>query len=161
MPLGKSICRRDLAFSTARTIMLFSEYESKLENLKRETLTREFFKEFVRAWGLRRTIGKGEDKLERVRELLICRDLELIKNGDAKTVDEIADCYKHAGLSAKSGGKRESFRKARSLVSKIAFLAKPAVFVPYDTYARDGLNCVEGGKKMVEKDISRMDMSII
>ena len=144
MALGDPIRPEDLVRSVVRTTMLFGEYRGKLAQLNDRAFTKDFFVKFVRAWGLRRTIGEGERKFEKVWELIACHDLERLAQGTAKTVDEIAEYYKRKGLSAKSGGKSKSFRTTRSLVSKIGFIAEPDKYVPCDTYSMKGLNLRRG-----------------
>ena len=129
MALGDPICPRDLACSTARTIILFYEYQGQIGKLNKRTLTEDFFKNFINTWGVARTIYKCER--ENVRERLIGGDLARLKRGKAGTIDSVAGCYNSNGLSK---------YVPRSLVSKIGFLAKPAVFVPCDTYSTKGLN---------------------
>lgn len=138
MPLNDPICRTVLAGSIARTMLVFHEYHAQLGQVAEAGLTEEFFDRFIRTWGLARTIGK--DKRKTIREKLVKSDLRRLKDGNAGTVDKIASEYRELKLSAKTGGKKKSYRTPRSLLSKMAFLAKPTLFVPYDTYAKNGLN---------------------
>ncbi len=123
-------------------MIAFHEYQAQLGKVTGAGLTEEFFDKFVRTWGLARTIGT--DKREAIRIRLVNGDLKRLKDGSAKTVDEIASEYRESKLSAKTGGKKKSYRTPRSLLSKMAFLAKPTLFVPYDTYAKKGLNSRRG-----------------
>ena len=129
MALGDPICPRDLACSTARTIILFYEYQGQIGRLNKRTLTEDFFKNFINTWGVARTIYKCER--ENVRKRFIDGDLARLKRGKADSIDSVAGCYNSNRLSK---------YVPRSLVSKIGFLAKPGVFVPCDKHSTKGLN---------------------
>lgn len=142
MSLDSPICPTLLTGSVARTLLLFREYQPQLGKIAATGLTSKFFEHFVRTWGLGRTIGKS--KREEIRKRLNGGDLKRLEIGNAAAVEEIAARYCKCKLSAKSNRSGQSHRIPRSLVAKVGFLANPNYFVPYDTYAKKGLNLRRG-----------------
>ena len=142
MPLDDPICPTLLAGSIARTLLLFREYQTQLGKIAGTGLTPDFFDHFVRSWGLARTIGVS--KRPEIRRRLNGGDLERLEIGNAAAVEEIAAEYCESRLSAKSKKSGDSHRMPRSLLAKVGFLANPNHLVPYDTYAKKGLNIRRG-----------------
>ncbi len=101
-------------------------------------LTGEWFRWFVGAWNVARTIKGGSQGL--VRQYLD-RDFrkELLEGGGAETVDAAAA---HIQRKRWSSQKRKNGQGSLplSLVSKVGFFLCPTRLVPLDRYALQGLN---------------------
>ncbi len=101
-------------------------------------LTEEWFRWFVGAWKVARTIKDGRQGL--VREYLD-RDFrdQLLEGGGAETVDAAAEHIQQKGWSS-SKRKNGQGSLPISLVSKVGFFLCPGKLVPLDRYAVQGLN---------------------
>lgn len=131
---------RDLALAVLQVLRMWSNerYARFLFRAKPGPLSEEWFRWFVGAWNVARTIKDGQQGL--VREYLD-RDFRkaLLKGGKAETVNAAAKHIQQRGWSSqKTGSAMPSL--PISLVSKVGFFLCPAQLVPLDRYARQGLN---------------------
>ena len=113
-------------------------YQCFLAHEEPAKLTEEWFRWFVGAWKVARTIKDGRQEL--VREYLD-RDFrkQLLEGGGADIVDAAAAHIQRQGWSStKLKNGRGSL--PISLVSKVSFFLRPEKFVPLDRYAVEGLN---------------------
>src|SRR5262249_53066610 len=123
---------KDLALALVQTLQMWSNerYGPFLLQAKPGELTEEWFRWFVGAWNVARTIKNGRQGL--VREYLD-RDFrkELLKGGGAETVDAAATHIQRMGWSSQ---KRKNGQGSLpiSLVSKIGFFLCPTRLVPLD-----------------------------
>lgn len=131
---------RDLALAVLQSLRMWSN-ERYAPFLLQETpgkLTVEWFRWFVGAWNVARTIKDGKQGL--VREYLE-RDFRkaLLKSGEAETVDTAAEHIQQHGWSSNQGKNGRSSLPI-SLVSKVGFFLCPTKLVPRDRFAFKGLN---------------------
>jgi hypothetical protein len=113
-------------------------YAPFLLQAKPGRLTEEWFRWFVRAWNVARTIKDGRQGL--VREYLD-RDFRkaLLKGDQAEAVDAAMKHIQQRGWSSKKRGSARAWLPI-SLVSKVGFFLCPTKLVPVDGYAKRGLN---------------------
>lgn len=132
---------RKLALALVQVVQMWSNrrrYESFLLCSRAGKLEEKWFKWFSGSWKVARTIKDG--KQTRVREYLDRDFRRLLNNGGgAELIDATAQHIQQQGWSS---AKRKDGRSSLpiSLVSKVAFFLSPTKFVPYDKYARKGLN---------------------
>ena len=130
---------RNLALALMQTLQMWSNerYDLFLLHAKPGELTEEWFRWFVGAWNVARTIKDGKQGL--VREYLD-RDFrkKLLEGGGAETVDAAAAHIQQKGWSLQRKNGRASL--PISLVSKVGFFLCPTRLVPLDRYAVQGLN---------------------
>jgi len=145
---------RNLALALVQAVQMWSNprYKSFLLCAKPGELTDEWFRWFVGAWNVARTIKDGRQA--RVREYLD-RDFRraLLAGGGAETVDAAAQHIQQQGWSSRRR-KDGNGSLPISLVSKVGFFLRPAKFVPLDSYAVEGLNLLrrsEGARRLKGK----------
>ena len=131
---------KDLRLAVGQTLRMWSDkrYDLFLVHAKPGQLTEEWFRWFVGAWNVARTIKQGRQGL--VRKYLD-RDFrkELLEGGGAEAVDAAAAHIQKKGWSSQ---KRKDGQGSLpiSLVSKVGFFLCPTRLVPLDRYAVRGLN---------------------
>lgn len=132
--------KRDLSLAILQALRMWSDerYAPFLLQAKPGTLTDEWFRWFVGAWNVARTIKDGRREL--VREYLD-RDFRkaLLKAGKAETVDAAAAYIQQQGWSSNQRKDGQSSLPI-SLVSKVGFFLCPSRLVPLDRFALHGLN---------------------
>jgi len=109
-------------------------------------LDADWFERFAGEWGVARTIKK--EKVVAVRRYLDDKfRRRLASRPGASAVDEAA---RHIQDNRWSAQERKDGKASLplSLVSKIGFFFRPADLVPYDNYARRGLDRLRGKKKL-------------
>lgn len=132
--------KRVLALAVLQSLRMWSDerYAPFLLQAKPGKLSEEWFRWFVGAWNVARTIKDGRQSL--VREYLD-RDFRkaLSKSGKAEIVDAAAE---HIQQQAWSSNQRKDGQSSLpiSLVSKIGFFLCPSKLVPLDRFALQGLN---------------------
>ena len=131
--------KRDLALAVLQALRMWSNerYAPFLLQAKPGKLTEEWFRWFVGAWNVARTIKDGRQGL--VREYLDW-DLRkaLLEGGEAETVDAAAQHIQQQGWSSNQRKDGQSSLPI-SLVSKIGFFLCPTKLVPLDRYSVQGL----------------------
>jgi len=142
---------KDLALALVQTLQMWSDerYDRFLLQAKPGELTETWFRWFVGAWNVARTIKEGRQGLVRG---YLDRDFrrKLLKGGGAEAVDAAAAHIQRKGWSSQ---KRKNGHGSLpiSLVSKIGFFLCPTRLVPFDRYAVLGLNnlrCVSGVSRL-------------
>ena len=145
--LSTSREQRDLALAVIQALRMWSNerYAPFLLQAKPGKLTEEWFRWFVGAWSVARTIKDGRQGL--VREYLD-RDFRkaLLKGDEAESVDAAAQYIQQQGWSSNQRKDGQSSLSI-SLVSKVGFFLCPTKLVPRDSYAMKGLNnlCLANG----------------
>ena len=131
---------RDLALAAVKAVVMWSNkrYAPFLLQAKPGRLTEEWFRWFVGAWNVARTIKDGRQGL--VREYLD-HDFRkaLLEGGKAETVDVAAKHIQQRGWSSQKRGSAKASLPI-SLVSKVGFFFCPTKLVPVDSYSKRGLN---------------------
>jgi hypothetical protein len=139
--------KRCLTTAVLKALELFSNprYERFLAVKEPGLLDQDWFDWFVGAWAVARTINKDARKP-------LCRYLNshfrqaLLKDQTGQAVDSAVQQISERGWGArrtKAGGSSSTL----SLVSKVAFLFKPDLFTPLDSFALTGLRCLaEAGR---------------
>jgi hypothetical protein len=131
---------RELILATIQALNLFSDkdYAGFLRRNRPPELTSNWFNWFVTTWVVARTVAK--DTREQVRTYLDTTFRALvIKDRSGSCVDEAASYIARKGWGSRPVASGYSTSPV-SLVSKIAFVFNPDVFVPYDSLAVRGLN---------------------
>ena len=104
-----------------------------------------WFKSFVGAWRVARTIRKG--KREAVRQYLDKQfRTKMEQEAGPGTVDNAIKYLQRRGWTSRKR-KDGTASSARSVVAKIGFFFCPDRIVPYDTFAHQGLNVLRGSKR--------------
>lgn len=131
---------RDVALAVLQVLRMWSNerYAPFLLEAKPGKLTEEWFRWFVGAWNVARTIKDGRQPL--VRKYLD-RDFRkaLLEGDEAEAVDTAAEYIRQQGWSSNRRKNGESSLPI-SLVSKVGFFLRPTKIVPLDSYAMKGLN---------------------
>ena len=129
---------KDLRLAVVQTLRMWGDerYDLFLVQAKPGQLTEEWFRWFVGAWNVARTIKQG--RLGPVREYLD-RDFrkELLEGGGAEAVDAAATHIQKKGWSSQKRKNGQSSLPI-SLVSKVGFFLCPTRLVPLDRYAVRG-----------------------
>ena len=143
MALDRRIDEVCLTGAVARTLIFFHVIQDQFAPNARTPWRRESFDNFLRVWRLARTVAEGK-RAELLRRLND-GDLRKLRSGNVESVESIAKRYRDAGLTPRP--KNHKARTPRSLISKVGFLVNPQKLVPYDRFARVGLNKRRGRKR--------------
>ena len=138
---------RQVTMAILTTLEMFSQdrYSAFLTKTKPGQLNKEWFDWFVGEWSVARTVSKIAR--ESVRSFLDNQfRADVATNRDGRAVDRAAKTISDKGWGAVKRADGKSSLPV-SLVSKIAFFLKPDVFIPYDSTALRGINCLRGTKK--------------
>ena len=139
---------RSLALAIVDSLEMWSDsqYSRFLSQNGNRELDSEWFGRFAGGWGVARTIK--QEKMESVRQHLDVQLRHQLAIGQgARGVDEAAAFIQEKCWSAQ---KRKDGKASLplSLVSKIGFFFRPHELVPYDNYARRGLNRLRRPKRI-------------
>ncbi len=129
----------------ALELWIDKRYAGFLRDPQPASITKEWFEWFQGEWRVARTI-KGDSK-EAVRKYLDANFRQSLTNSDSgEVVDEAAIFIQRQRWSS-AQRKDGAASVPRSLVSKVGFILSPLKIVPYDSFARGGLNVLRGTKK--------------
>jgi len=139
---------RALARAIVTSLDMWSDcrYSRFLNQDQPGALDADWFEWFAGDWRVSRTIKK--EKVKAVRQYLDGEFRRQLASGrGASAVDETARFIQEERWSAQ---KRKDGKASLplSLVSKIGFFFRPADLVPYDNYARRGLDRLRGKKRL-------------
>jgi hypothetical protein len=145
---GQSREERSLALAIVDSLNMWSDprYSRFLSQDQPGALDEDWFRQFAGGWRVARTIN--QNKMELVRQYLDVQLRQQLANGHgARCVDEAAAFIQKKCWSAQ---KRKDGKASLplSLVSKVGFFFRPHELVPYDNYARHGLNRLRRPKRM-------------
>lgn len=134
-----------LAIIDALSLWSHPKYERFLHDIVPGKLDDDWFKWFIGEWNVARTI-----KAEKQKSVMHYLDTkfreEILEGKGGPAVDQAAKYIRDMRWTSRKR-KDGSASTPVSLVSKVGFFFNPDNLIPYDSFARKGLNRLRGSKK--------------